>query len=192
MSRPSIWKSGPGEFLGARQSGHIAARGFRTVCGNAGKGGSPAAGLTAAPEELNRSAHQPLYQVRRSFPKTMCPTPDNGWGLQPPFRGFHPGRSSRVVGKPRTDSGPPNRPATCSGWRNCVWRLLSGGRGGGMVRRCRGGTDRPKVDADRIVDLLQKDPDFRYSPTGMLRLKVSDPRADRISAASLALRRLGP
>ena len=52
---------------------------------------------------------------------------------------------------------------------------------------------RPKIDAERLVDLARSDAGVRLSPAGIVKLRVADPRADRIAAAALALRKLaGP
>ncbi len=50
--------------------------------------------------------------------------------------------------------------------------------------------ERPRVDPDKIVRLMQEDDAVRLTPAGIVKFRLPDPGADRIAAASLALRKL--
>lgn len=185
---------GAGEFLGARQSGHIAAVGFELYAEMLEKAVRQRRGLPL-PEEPEPVTLN--LGVEAFLPENYVPHSGQRLGVYKRLSAASTLAEVQGLLEETEDRfGPPPEPAR-NMFRLAELRLAAALRGAVAVEwfgdavAVRFG-DRPKVDADRIVDLLQKDPDFRYSPTGMLRLKVSDPRADRISAASLALRRLGP
>ena len=48
----------------------------------------------------------------------------------------------------------------------------------------------PKIDADKVIRLARDDRDVRITPGGVVKLRIGDERADRITVASLALRKM--
>lgn len=183
---------GAGEFLGARQSGHIAAVGFEMYAEMLEKAVRRRRGdsLPQPPEPVTFN-----LGVEAFLPESYVPHSGQRLGIYKRLSAAAaPGEIQGLLEETEDRFGPLPEPAR-NMFRLAGLRLAAAERGAVAVEWSGDGVavrfgERPQVDAERIVDLLQSDPDVRYSPTGMLRLKVPDPRVDRIAAASLALRRL--
>jgi transcription-repair coupling factor (superfamily II helicase) len=183
---------GAGELLGARQSGHIAAVGFEMYIGMLERAvrelrGQP---IEHAPEPVSVN-----LGVEAHLPESLVPDPGQRLAIYKRISAAEHSDEVAALAEEAADRFGQLPEAARNLFRIARVRLEAAAQGAVSIDFADGFIavrygERPRVDADKIVDLLQRDPDVRVSPTGVVRLRVPDPRADRIAAASLALRKL--
>ncbi|MCU0225043.1 MAG: DEAD/DEAH box helicase [Acidobacteria bacterium] len=183
---------GAGEFLGARQSGHITAVGFEMYAELLEKAVRRLQGLPLpeAPEPVTINLGLPAF-----IPEEAIPHPGQRLEIYKRLSRADTIDEIRAIMEEAEDRfGRLGEPAR-NLFRQAELRVLAQEQGAvsidwaGDAVAVRYG-ERPKVDGERVIQLLQRDDQVRMTAAGVLRLKVSDPRADRIAAASLALRKL--
>lgn len=185
---------GAGEFLGARQSGHIAAVGFDLYA-------------QMLEEAVRRQVGQPLPESREpvainlglaSFlPEDYLPEAGQRLALYKRLSAAeNPLQVQNLLAETEDRFGRLPEPARCM-FRIAELRIAAEAQGAVAVDWTEDAVairygERPKVDPDKILAMVRRDPDVRLTPTGVVRLRVSDPQVDRIAMASLALRKLAP
>ncbi len=183
---------GAGEFLGARQSGHITAVGFEMYAEMLEKAVRRLQGLPLpeAPEPVTINLGLPAF-----IPEEVIPHPGQRLEIYKRLSRADTVDEIRAIMEETEDRfGRLGEPAR-NLFRQAELRVLAQEQGAvsidwaGDAVAVRYG-ERPKVDGERVIQLLQRDDQVRMTAAGVLRLKVTDPRADRIAAASLALRKL--
>lgn len=183
---------GAGEFLGARQSGHIAAVGFELYAEMLEKEvrrqrGEP---LEHAPEPVTINLGVPSF-----LPEELVPEPGQRLAFYKRLAAADdPERVDALVAEAEDRYGKLPEPAQ-NLFRLARLRLAAAAQGAISIDWMTDGVavkygERPKVDADKIFRLMHEDDGVRLTPGGVIRLRVPDAGADRIAAASLALRRL--
>jgi len=186
---------GAGEFLGARQSGHIAAVGFELYAQLLEKAVRRLSGAEVAPE---REAATVNLEVPASLPEEYVGEAGQRLAV---YKRLSAAETAAEIAALRDETvdrfGPLPAPAATL-FRLAELRVAAEAQGAIAVDWVGDGVTvrygaRPKIDAERLVDLARSDAGVRLSPAGIVKLRVADPRADRIAAAALALRKLaGP
>ncbi len=183
---------GAGEFLGARQSGHLAAVGFELYS-------------QMLEHAVRRLRGLPLEDEPEPVTINLGISASLGDGYVPRsgqrlaiYKRLSTAESEQEIDALREETedryGRINDSAA-NLFRLAHLRLLAARQGAigidwtGQCIAVRYG-ERPKVNAEEIVRLMQENPDIQVTPAGIVRMKVIDPNADRIAAATLALRRL--
>ena len=183
---------GAGELLGARQSGHIAAVGFemyaRLLEEAVRKLRGEETGQEPEPVAINLG-------VEAYLPEDWVPEPGHRLEVYKRLSRAASEEELRALEEEVRDRfGRLPDPAR-NLFRVAALRIAAAAQGAvaidwlGDAVAVRYG-DRPRVTPERIVRLVQEDPDVRLSPAGVVRVRVHDPSMDRIAAASLALRRM--
>lgn len=185
---------GAGEFLGARQSGHIAAVGFEMYNEMLERAVKMLKGevLPEPPEpvtvNLGIPAHLPGERI-----------PDAGQRLAI-YKRLSSAESEAEIQLLREETvdryGKLDEPAETL-FRLAELRLIAASQGAVSIDWAGDGIvvrygKRPKLDTERLIGLLQEDGNVRMTSAGLLKLRVPDVEADRIAAARVALRRLSP
>jgi transcription-repair coupling factor (superfamily II helicase) len=183
---------GAGEFLGAQQSGHIAAVGFELYIGMLERAVRRLQGeeLDHAPEAVSINLGIPAF-----VPDDLVPEAGQRLAL---YKRLSAAMSPEEVDALREELadryGKLPEPAR-NLFRQARLRLVAAAQGAVSIDWADGAIavrygERPKVDADKIVSLMKQDSGVRITPGGVVRMRVPDERADRVAAASLALRKL--
>ncbi|UCF67491.1 MAG: transcription-repair coupling factor [Acidobacteriota bacterium] len=185
---------GAGELLGARQSGHIAAVGFEMYVQM----------LEHAVGELRgqpRPAHPDPVSINLGvesyLPEQYVPEPGHRLEIYKRLSvAESPAEVSELYGETEDRFGRPPEPAR-NLFRLSELRIAATMQGAVSIDWAEDGVavrygERPQLDADRLVRLLQEDDGVRMTPSGVLRLALPEAGDDRISAATRALRRLIP
>ncbi len=183
---------GAGEFLGARQSGHISAVGFELYA-------------QLLEHAVRRLSGQPLpaprepvainLDVAAHLPEDYVPDPGQRLAVYKRLSSAEHVEEVRALLEETEDRFGPLPDAARNLFRIGELRIAAEAQGAvsidwsGDAVSVRFG-ERPKLDADRLISLVRTDSGVRLSPAGVVRLRVPDPRADRIAAASLALKKL--
>ncbi|MBP7146595.1 MAG: transcription-repair coupling factor [Acidobacteria bacterium] len=183
---------GAGELLGARQSGHIAAIGFDLYVQMLERAVRQLQGLPLPepPEPVSINLGLPAH-----LPEDYVPHAGQRLEIYKRLSAAErPDEVRNVMEETQDRFGRLPEPAR-NLFRVAELRILAAEHGAVAVDWAEDGIavrfgGKPRIDTERIVELLQRDPEVRLSPSGVIRLRVGDPRADRIAAASLALRRL--
>jgi transcription-repair coupling factor (superfamily II helicase) len=183
---------GAGELLGARQHGHVAAVGFDLYVKMLERAVRELREGVTLPEETGISIN---LGVAYRLPESYVPEP--GLRLQLYHRlSVAETReeldSLRAELRDRFGEPPPRAEAL---FRLAELRLQALALGAQAIEWSRGVVavrfgPSPKVDPDRIIRLVQTDSTVSMTPQGAVHLRAADPGADRIAAASMALRRL--
>ncbi len=183
---------GAGDFLGARQSGHIAAVGFELYVQMLEeavarqKGEAPE--VTAEPVVLNLG-------VDAHLPQAYLPEPGQRLEVYKRLSGAETRAEIRALQAETEDRFGRLPEPTRTLFRLAELRVLAADQGAtgidwaGDAIAVRYG-ENPRLDTERLIKLLESDSGVHMTAGGVLRLRVSDPRADRIAGAKLALARL--
>jgi len=183
---------GAGELLGARQSGHIAAVGFEMYARLLEEAvrklrGEPP-GEEPEPVAINLG-------IEAFLPEDYVPEPGHRLEVYKRLSRAATEEELRDLEEEVRDRfGRPPEPVR-NLFRVAALRLAAAAQGAvaidwlGDAVAVRYG-EQPRVAPERIVRLVQEDPDVRLSPTGVVRVRVMDPGMDRVAAASLALRKM--
>jgi transcription-repair coupling factor (superfamily II helicase) len=183
---------GAGEFLGARQSGHIAAVGFEMYVGMLEK---EVRRLRGQPIEHAPEPVQINLGIACALPEDLVPEPGQRLEIYKRLAGAHSDDEvERLENETADRFGRLPEPAR-NLFRLARLRLVAMEQGAVSVDWAEGGIavrygEQPKVDTDKIIAMMHSDDDVRLTPGGVLKMRVPDERADRIAAASLALRKL--
>ncbi|MDQ7008547.1 MAG: transcription-repair coupling factor [Acidobacteriota bacterium] len=185
---------GAGEFLGSRQSGHIAAVGFEMY-------------NQMLEDEVRRLRGEVIEQppepvtinlgLAASLPETMIP--DSGQRLAI-YKRLGAAESEAEIEDLReeTEDRYGRLPAEAETlFRIAELRLMAQRQGAVSIDWAGDGIvvrygSRPRLDAERLVGLLREDEGVRMTAAGLVKLRVPGEVADRVAAARLALRRLDP
>ncbi len=183
---------GAGELLGARQSGHIAAVGFEMYARlledavRRLRGEPP--GEEPEPVAINLG-------IEAFLPEDYVPEPGHRLEVYKRLSRAATGEELRALEEEVRDRFGRLPDPVRNLFRVAALRLAAVAQGAvaidwlGDAVAVRYG-ERPRVAPERIVRLVQEDEDVRLSPAGVVRVRVADPRMDRVAAASLALRKL--
>jgi transcription-repair coupling factor (superfamily II helicase) len=183
---------GAGEFLGARQSGHITAVGFEMYAEMLERAVRQQQGLPLPqpPEPVSINLGIEVF-----LPEETIPHPGHRLEIYKRLSRAETLEEIRAIMEEAEDRFGKLPPPAKNLFRQVELRVVAQEQGAiaidwaGDAVAVRYG-ERPKIDGERVIQLLQRDDQVRMTAGGVLRLKVADPRADRIAAASLALRKL--
>lgn len=183
---------GAGELLGARQHGHVAAVGFDLYVKMLERAVRELREGVTLPEETGITIN---LGVAHRLPESYVPEP--GLRLQLYHRLSVAETREELEGlraELRDRFGEPPPPARAL-FRLAELRLQALSLGVQAVEWSRGTVilrfgPSPKVDPERIIELVRTDSTVSMTPQGAVHLRTPDPKADRIAAASMALRRL--
>ncbi len=183
---------GAGEFLGARQSGHITAVGFEMYAEMLERAVRQQQGLPLPqpPEPVSINLGIEVF-----LPEETIPHPGHRLEIYKRLSRAETIDEIRAIMEEAEDRFGKLPPPAKNLFRQAELRVVAQEQGAiaidwaGDAVAVRYG-ERPKIDGERVIQLLQRDDQVRMTAGGVLRLKVADPRADRIAAASLALRKL--
>jgi transcription-repair coupling factor (superfamily II helicase) len=183
---------GAGEMLGARQSGHIAAVGFEMYAEMLEDAVRRLKGQPAPPE---REPVTLRLGVPARLPESYVPSSGQRLAI---YKRLSSADDPAAVESLRVETadrfGALPEPAA-NLFRMAELRLLAEGQGATVVEWLGDGVgvrygSRPNLDAEALVKMLESEPGVGLTPAGLLKIRVPDARADRITAARLALRRL--
>jgi transcription-repair coupling factor (superfamily II helicase) len=182
---------GAGEFLGARQSGHIAAVGFELYAQLLEQAVRK---LSGQPPPESREPVSINLDIPSYLPEDFVLEPGQRLAIYKRLSGADSHDEVRaLLDETRDRFGNLPEPAL-NLFGLAELRIAAEAQGAvavdwsGDAVSVRYG-QRPRVDAEKIIRLVQRDPDVRLSPAGVIRLKA--PAApDRITAAALALEKL--
>lgn len=184
---------GAGELLGARQTGHIAAVGFEMYAAML----EDAARRLRGEKELYRPEPVTLrLGVEAGLPPEYVPHSGQRLSIYKRLSQAESREEVEQVRAETVDRFGTTPEAAINLFRLAELRLLASEQGANTVEWVGDGVgvrygSSPNLDTARLVELLRKDEGVGMTPSGLLKIRVPDPRADRITAARLALRRLG-
>ncbi|RMF73442.1 MAG: transcription-repair coupling factor [Acidobacteria bacterium] len=183
---------GAGEFLGARQSGHIAAVGFEMYARMLEREVRRLRGeeLPHAPEPVAINLGVPAR-----IPEELVPVPGERLSIYKRLASAEtPGEIDALGAEIEDRFGAP--PAEVRNLlRLARLRLEAAAQGAISIDWLDGQVavrygERPRVDPDKIVRLMREDDAVRMTPAGIVKFRLPEAGSDRIAAASLALRKL--
>ncbi|MDH3283417.1 MAG: transcription-repair coupling factor [Acidobacteriota bacterium] len=183
---------GAGEFLGAKQSGHIVAVGFELYAQMLEEAVRRQKGEAQQEEQETVSIN---LDVESYLPEAYLPEPGQRLAI---YKRLSVAESVDEISSLEAETedrfGRLPEPAR-NVFRLAELRVAAAGQGAISVDWAGDGVavrygESPKIDTERIVELLRRDEGIRMSPTGVLTLPVEDQSGDRIAAARRALQRL--
>ncbi len=183
---------GAGEFLGARQSGHIGAVGFELYAQLLERAVRRLSG-EALPEPREPVAIN--LDVPAFLPEDYVGEAGQRLSIYKRLSAAeHVDEVAAVRDETRDRFGPLPDPAVTL-FRIAELRTLAESQGAVAVDWTGDGVSiryglSPKIDADKVIRLARDDRDVRITPGGVVKLRIGDERADRITVASLALRKM--
>jgi transcription-repair coupling factor (superfamily II helicase) len=183
---------GAGELLGARQSGHIAAVGFELYVSMLEEAVRAQKGEPAAPHPEPVAIN---LDVETYLPEELVADAGQRLAIYKRLTVAESAAEIAALAEETEDRFGRLPPAASNMFRLAELRLAAAEQGavsvdwaGGRISVRYG--ERPLVDTERIIRLLQQDPDVRMTPTGVLSLGPTLEGGDRIEQALAALRRV--
>jgi transcription-repair coupling factor (superfamily II helicase) len=183
---------GAGDFLGARQSGHIASVGFEMY---AEMLEDAVRRIRGEPEARPPEPVTLRLGVRAELPESHVPSSGQRLSLYKRLSGADDSDTIKRLRAEAEDRFGTLPESAENLFRLAELRLLASEQGATVVEWLGDGVGvrygtQPNLDAEALVRMLESEPGVGLTPAGLLKIRVPDPRADRITAARLALRRL--
>jgi transcription-repair coupling factor (superfamily II helicase) len=183
---------GAGDFLGARQSGHIASVGFEMYADMLEDAVRRIKGESVSPQREPVTLRR---GVNAELPEAYVPSSGQRLSFYKRLSSAEDGQTIELLRAEAEDRFGALPESAENLFRLAELRLLAEQQGATVVEWLGDGVGvrygtQPNLDAEALVKMLQSEPGVGLTPAGLLKIRVPDPRADRITAARLALRRL--